>query len=217
MQSLLTATFSIVALDRESGDLGVAVQSKYFAVGSVVPWLAAGIGAIATQAWANTNYGPLGLQWLERGLSAGEALERLVRDDPERDQRQVGIVDADGGVANYTGGKCLEWAGATQGDCYTVQGNLLAGPKVVAAMASAYEGSPRTRPFPERLAAALEAGQEAGGDTRGQQSAALVVVRNNVGHSGFNDRIIDLRVDDHPSPIAELCRLLALHRKTFGG
>lgn len=212
--SRLTGTFSIVARDPETGDLGIAVQSKFFAVGTVVPWLAAGVGAIASQAWANTDFGPDGLALLNDGLSAPEALEELIAGDEERGKRQVGIVDADGNVANFTGAECLEWAGDADGQGYTVQGNLLASSKVVAAMASAYEAS--SRPFPERLLAALLAGQGAGGDVRGQQSAALVVVRDGQGKAGFNDRIVDLRVDDHPSPIEELARLLELHRKVHG-
>jgi uncharacterized Ntn-hydrolase superfamily protein len=208
-------TFSIVARDPETGDLGIAVQSKYFAVGAVVPWLAGGVGAIASQAWANTDFGPDGLALLNGGLSAAEALEELLAGDEGREKRQVGIVDADGNVANFTGAECLDWAGEADGEGYTVQGNLLASSKVVAAMASAYEAS--SRPFPERLLAALRAGQEAGGDVRGQQSAALIVARDGEGKAGFNDRIVDLRVDDHPLPIGELTRLLELHRKVHGG
>jgi uncharacterized Ntn-hydrolase superfamily protein len=209
-----TTTFSIAARDPGTGDLGIAVESKHFAVGVLVPWLAGGVGAIATQAWTNTDFGPDGLALLNEGLSAAEALEELIAGDEGREKRQVGIVDADGNVANFTGAECLEWAGAADGDGYTVQGNLLASSKVIAAMASAYEAS--SRPFPERLLAALRAGQAAGGDVRGQQSAALVVVRDGKGKSGFNDRVVDLRVDDHPSPIEELARLLELHRKAFG-
>ncbi len=212
--SRLTTTFSIVARDPETGDLGIAVQSKFFAVGAVVPWLAAGVGAIASQAWANTDFGPDGLALLNDGLSAAEVLEELIAGDEEREKRQVGIVDADGNVANFTGAECLEWAGDAKGNAYTVQGNLLASSKVVAAMASAYEAS--SLPFPERLLAVLQAGQRAGGDVRGQQSAALVVVRDGEGRSGFNDRIVDLRVDDHRSPIEELSRLLELHGKLHG-
>ena len=211
------STFSIVARDPATGELGIAVASKYLAVGAVVPWLAAGVGAVATQAWANTNLGPEALKLLEQGVSAGEALDRVLGDDDRAELRQLGIVDADGGVANYTGTKCLTWAGATDGEGYTVQGNLLAGPKVIATMAAAYEAAPSSRAFPERLLTALERGQEAGGDSRGQQSAALVVVKVGIGQSGFNDRLIDLRVDDHCTPTAELQRLLALHRETFGG
>ena len=207
----LAATFSIVARDPETGDLGIAVESKFFAVGTVVPWLAAGVGAIASQAWANTDFGPQGLSLLNDGLSAREVLEELIASDEEREKRQVGVVDAEGNTANFTGAECLAWAGDAKGDGYTVQGNLLASSKVIAAMASAYEAS--SRPFPERLLAALQAGQNAGGDVRGQQAAVLVVARDGVGQPGFNDRLVDLRVDDHPAPIDELARLLELHRK----
>jgi uncharacterized Ntn-hydrolase superfamily protein len=212
---LLASTFSIVARDPESGDLGVAVASKFFAVGTVVPWLAAGLGAIASQAWANTDFGHQGLALLERGYAAPEALERLVRGDKEREKRQVGMVDAYGDVAHFTGDECLEYAGAVKGDQYTVQGNLLAGPKVLAAMASAYEAR-GSRPFPERLMGALEAGQEAGGDRRGQQAAALVIVREGVGRPGYNDQVVNLRVDDHERPVEEMQRLLAMHRELYG-
>jgi len=205
------ATFSIAAIDLDSGDLGVAVQSKYFAVGAVVPWAAGGIGAIATQSWANTNYGPDGLDLLEDGLAAGEVIGQLTSADPDAQKRQVGVVDSEGRVANFTGNECQAWAGATEGDGYTVQGNLLAGPEVIAAMASAYEA--RALPLAERLVAALQAGQRAGGDRRGQQSAAVIVVRENVGTAGFNDRVVDLRVDDSSTPIDELERLLGMHRQ----
>ncbi len=205
------ATFSIAAIDLDSGDLGVAVQSKYFAVGAVVPWAAGGIGAIATQSWANTDYGPDGLGLLEDGLAAGEVIGRLTSADADAQKRQVGVVDSEGRVANFTGNECQAWAGATEGDGYTVQGNLLAGPGVIAAMASAYEA--RALPLAERLLAALQAGQRAGGDRRGQQSAAVIVVRENVGAAGFNDRVVDLRVDDSPTPIDELERLLEMHRR----
>jgi uncharacterized Ntn-hydrolase superfamily protein len=212
---LLASTFSIVARDPESGDLGVAVASRFFAVGTVVPWLAAGLGAIASQAWSNTDFGHQGLALLERGYAAPEALDRLVKGDKEREKRQVGMVDAYGDVAHFTGDECLEYAGAVKGDQYTVQGNLLAGPKVLAAMASAYEAR-GARPFGERLMAALEAGQEAGGDRRGQQAAGLIVVRESIGRPGYNDRIVNLRVDDHERPVEELRRLLELHRELYG-
>ncbi len=212
---MLVATFSIVARDPESGDLGVAVASKFFAVGAVVPWLAAGIGAIASQSWANTDFGPHGLALLHEGCSAAETLERLLRGDREAQKRQVGIVDAFGEAANATGSECLEYAGALKGEQYTVQGNLLAGPKVLAAMASAYEAR-SDRPLAQRLVAALAAGQAAGGDRRGQQAAALTIVREGLGTPGYNDRLADLRVDDHEQPVDELQRLLELHRKLHG-
>ena len=205
------ATFSIVGYDAETGDLGIAVQSKFFAVGSVVPWAEAGVGAIATQSWANTTYGANGLKLLKSGLSAEQTLERLIADDPGRATRQVGIVDAKGKVANYTGDECNEWAGAVSGKHYTAQGNILAGEDVVKAMGKAFEETEGE--LADKLMAALFAGQEKGGDTRGQQSAALLVVREQSGYGGFNDRYIDLRVDDAEKPIEELQRLLEIHKK----
>ena len=202
------ATFSIVAHDAENGDLGVAVQSKFFAVGAVVPWAKAGVGAIATQSWANTTFGPNGLALLQEGLTAQETLDRLIEADDGRGKRQVGIVDAKGNVANYTGAECVEWAGAVKGENYTAQGNILAGEQVVQAMAEAFEKTEGE--LAEKLMAALVAAQEKGGDRRGQQSAAILVVRENGGYSGFNDRYIDLRVDDHERPIEELQRLLKI-------
>ena len=205
------ATFSIVGYDAETGDLGIAVQSKFFAVGSVVPWAEAGVGAIATQSWANTTYGPNGLKLLKNGFSAEQTLERLIADDPGRATRQVGIVDAKGRIANYTGDECNAWAGAVSGKHYTAQGNILAGENVVKAMGKAFEETDGE--LADKLMAALFAGQEKGGDTRGQQSAALLVVREQSGYSGFNDRYIDLRVDDAEKPIEELQRLLEIHKK----
>ena len=202
------ATFSIVGYDPENGDLGVAVQSKFFAVGSVVPWAEAGVGAIATQSWANTTYGPKGLELLRGGLTAQQTLDRLIADDSGSAQRQVGIINAEGDVANYTGDECLEWAGAVHGESYTAQGNILTGKDVVKAMAKTFEDTEGE--LAERLMAVLIAGQEKGGDARGQQSAALLVVREGGGYSGFNDRYIDLRVDDHERPIEELQRLLKI-------
>ena len=205
------ATFSIVGYDAETGDLGIAVQSKFFAVGSVVPWAEAGVGAIATQSWANTTYGPNGLKLLKSGLSAKQSLDRLIADDPGRATRQVGIVDAKGNVANYTGDECNEWAGAVSGKHYTAQGNILAGEDVVKAMGKAFEETEGE--LADKLMAALFAGQEQGGDTRGQQSAALLVVREQSGYGGFNDRYVDLRVDDAKQPIEELQRLLEIHKQ----
>ena len=207
------ATFSIVGYDAETGQLGVAVQSKFFAVGAVVPWAEAGVGAIATQSWANTTYGPNGLKLLKSGLSAEQTLERLIADDPGRATRQVGIVDAKGNIANYTGDACNEWAGAVSGKHYTAQGNILVGEAVVKAMAKAFEETEGE--LADKLMAALFAGQEKGGDSRGQQSAALLVVQENSGYGGFNDRYIDLRVDDAEKPIEELQRLLELHKALF--
>ena len=205
------ATFSIVGCDPSNGDLGVAVQSKFFAVGAVVPWAEAGVGAIATQSWANTSYGRNGLKLLKSGLSAEQTLEHLISDDPGRATRQVGIVDAKGNVAHYTGDECNEWAGAVSGENYTAQGNILAGEAVVTAMAKAFEETEGE--LADKLMAALFAGQGKGGDTRGEQSAALLVVRENSGYGGFNDRYIDLRVDDAEKPIEELQRLLEIHKK----
>lgn len=207
------ATFSIVARDPSSGDLGVAVESKFLAVGAVVPWLRGGIGAVATQARANVAWGAQALAMLETGLSATEVLDRLVADDDERDVRQAGIVDAQGRAASWTGPDCGAWAGGMAGEGFCCQGNLLAGPEVVDAMAEAYASV--TGSFAHRLLSALEAGQAAGGDRRGQQSAAIAIARPGGGYGGGSDRLIDLRVDDHPAPIAELRRLVMLHRVYF--
>ncbi|MYB64152.1 DUF1028 domain-containing protein [Candidatus Poribacteria bacterium] len=207
------STFSIVGYDPDNGDLGIAVQSKFFAVGAVVPWAEAGVGAIATQSWANTTYGPRGLELLKIGLSAKQTLDHLIKDDTGKNTRQVGIVDANGNVSNYTGEECHDWAGAISGEHFTAQGNILTGEEVVKAMGATFENSKGE--LADRLLDALIAGQEKGGDKRGQQSAALYVVRKNGGYSGFNDRYVDLRVDDHEKPIAELKRLLDIHKKFF--
>ena len=207
------ATFSIVGYDPNNGDLGIAVQSKFFAVGAVVPWAEAGVGAIATQSWANTTYGPRGLQLLKIGLTSDQALEHLIKDDPDKELRQVGIVDASGNATHYTGTKCNDWAGAVSGEHYTTQGNILTGEDVVQAMGESFEHTDGE--LADKLLTALVAGQENGGDKRGQQSAALLVVRKNGGYSGFNDRYIDLRVDDADKPIQELERLLKIHKQFF--
>lgn len=207
------STFSIVGYDPNNGDLGIAVQSKFFAVGAVVPWAEAGVGAIATQSWANTTFGPRGLELLKIGLSAKQTLDHLIKDDKGKNTRQVGIVDANGNAANYTGEECHDWAGAISGEHFTAQGNILTGEEVVKAMGSSFEKSEGE--LADRLLDALIAGQEKGGDKRGQQSAALYVVRKNGGYSGFNDRYVDLRVDDHQKPIQELKRLLDIHKKFF--
>jgi len=209
----LVATFSIVGYDPATGDLGIAVESRFFAVGSVVPWAKAGVGAVATQSFANTGFGPDGLALLESGKSAQETLDALLAKDGEADQRQVGIVDAQGRGATWTGPKCNVWAGGKTGKNYTAQGNILSGKEVVEALASTFESSAGL-PLADRLVKALAAGQAAGGDARGQQSAALLVVRAKGGYSGYNDRYIDLRVDDSPRPIEELARLLELHHTT---
>lgn len=207
------ATFSIVAYDPENGDLGVGVQSKFLAVGAVVPWAKAGVGTIATQSWANTTYGPEGLRLMAEGLTAQEALDKLVEADEEPTRRQAGMVDARGSAAAYTGEGCFEWAGHIVGKGFACQGNILVSEETVQAMARTFEKSEGE--LADRLVAALEAGQEAGGDSRGRQSAALLVVREKGGYGGFNDRYVDLRVDDHPTPIQELKRLLELHRLYF--
>jgi uncharacterized Ntn-hydrolase superfamily protein len=211
--SLRVATFSIVGCDVSVGEIGVAVQSKFLAVGAVVPWAQAGVGAVATQALANTSYGPAGLRYLAAGLSPQDALDRLTGADPEALHRQVGIVDAQGRSATYTGSGCIPWAGGRAGACYAAQGNILVGGATVDAMAATFEATGGT--LAERLLAALAAGQEAGGDRRGMQSAALLAVRERGGYGGHNDRYLDLRVDDHPSPIAELQRLYTLHTLYF--
>ena len=207
------STFSIVALDPATGELGVAVQSKFLAVGSAVPWAKAGIGAIATQSYANTAYGPDGLALLAQGFSAQETINKLTAADPDRDLRQVGIVSARGDAATFTGAKCHDWAGGRTGKHYAAQGNILVSEATVNAMADTFEQTSGT--LAERLLAALAAGQAAGGDKRGQQSAALLVVKEKGGYGGFNDIMIDLRVDDHPAPIAELRRLYDLHLLYF--
>ena len=207
-------TFSIVAHDAEENAWGVAVASKFLAVGSVVGWARAGVGAVATQAFANVTYGPRGLALMEGGVGAEDALARLLADDEEREHRQVGLVDAQGRAAAHTGAECFEWAGHHIGAGYTCQGNILTGADVVQAMARAFE---QTRgPLEDRLYAALVAGEQAGGDRRGKQSAAILVVKPNGGYGGNNDRYLDLRVDDHPEPVARLGELIALHKLYFG-
>lgn len=203
-------TFSIVARDIQAGEVGVAVQSKFLAVGAVVPWAKANVGAIATQSWANTSYGPHGLTLLGNGNTPQEVLTRLLEADEERASRQVGIVGMSGTPVTFTGEQCYPWAGGQVGEHYACQGNILVGQETVEAMARTFETT--AGPLCDRLMAALAAGQAAGGDSRGQQSAALLVVKENGGYGGFNDRFIDLRVDDHPTPIAELQRILQLHK-----
>jgi uncharacterized Ntn-hydrolase superfamily protein len=210
----IVATFSIVAFDPNTGELGIAVESKFLGVGAVVPWAKAGVGAVATQAYANTTYGPKGLELLEQGLSAQEVVDKLTADDPEAQRRQVGIVDAQGRSATFTGAECFAWAGGRAGQNYACQGNILVSQATVDAMASSFEAN-TSLPLPERLVSALQAGQSAGGDSRGEQSAALLVVKDKGGYSGFNDRYIHLHVEDHPKPIDELERVLALHRVYF--
>jgi len=208
------STFSLVACDLAGGEWGVGVQSKFLAVGSIVPWAKAGVGAIATQSFANPQYGPLGLTLLEKGLSAEEVIKALVAQDEGRDLRQVGVIDRAGRAAAYTGKSCQEWAGEVVGERFSCQGNILTGPEVVQEMTQAFVRT-KGQKLAERLTAALEAGQIAGGDRRGQQSAALLIVKEQGGFGGMNDRYIDLRVDDYPEPIAELRRLLSLHREIW--
>jgi uncharacterized Ntn-hydrolase superfamily protein len=204
------STFSIVARDPANGDLGIAVQSKFLAVGSVVPWARAGVGAVATQAAANTAYGPEGLRLMAAGWTAPEALAQLLATDADTSQRQVLLVDAAGRAAAHTGAKCHEWAGHIVGEGYACAGNILVGAETVHALSETFKAA--RGELPERLVAALAAAQAAGGDRRGQQSAALRVVRAAGGYGGRDDVYVDLRVDEHPQPIAELGRILGLHR-----
>jgi uncharacterized Ntn-hydrolase superfamily protein len=206
-------TFSIVGYDPIEKEWGVAVQSKFLGVGAVVPWAKAGVGAIATQSYANTSYGPKGLQLMAEGKSAEETLQLLLADDPDKEMRQVGIVDANGDAASFTGKACYDWAGGVIGTHFAAQGNILVDEKTVDAMAQVFKES--TGSLADRLLAALDAGQEAGGDSRGKQSAAVYIVKENGGYGGFNDRYIDLRVDDHPDPIKELIRIYHLQQLYF--
>lgn len=207
------STFSIVAYDPHAGEWGVAVQSKFLAVGAVVPWARAGVGAIATQAHANLSFGPEGLVLLGGGLGAQRAMDRLLSADPAREHRQVGMVDAQGEPATFTGNECYDWAGGLTGAGYAVQGNILVSGATVEAMARSYESS--SGELADRLVAALAAGQAAGGDRRGQQSAAVLVVRAGGGYGGTTDRYLDLRVDDDPAPIERLKALVDLHHLFF--
>jgi uncharacterized Ntn-hydrolase superfamily protein len=207
------ATFSIVGFDPQTGDLGVAVQSKFLAVGAVVPFAKAGVGVVATQSWANTSYGPRGLDLLAAGKSPEEAIAALTGADDRPEQRQVGIVDAQGRSASFTGPNCFSWAGGMTGPNFAAQGNILVGEDTVRALAETFQQAQGG--LAHRLVEALAAGQRAGGDSRGQQSAALLVVREAGGYGGFNDRMIDLRVDEHPQPIAELARLLDYYELLF--
>ena len=215
MAEPIVATYSIVGCDLEARQWGVAVQSKFLAVGSVVPWAEAEVGAVATQAYANPSYGPNGLTLLREGLSASEVVERLTAADDGRDDRQLGVVDAQGGSASWTGPGCNDWAGGRTGPCYAAQGNILVGEGTVAALAGTFEAS-RDRPLAERLLEALAAAQAAGGDSRGQQSAALLVVEQDGGYAGLSDVLVDVRVDDHEQPISELRRIYELHQQLFG-
>jgi len=206
-------TFSIVAFDAESGDLGVAVASKFPCVGAVVPWAKSGVGAVATQSWANTDFGPDGLGLMASGMPADAALDAVLEPDGDREERQAGFVDARGGAASFTGANCMDWAGGRTGDAFAVQGNILAGGAVVEALAHTFVHTQGD--LCDRLLAALLAGDAAGGDRRGKQSAALLVVRERGGYEGRNDRYIDLRVDDHPDAPAELARLFTVWDTTM--
>ena len=209
------ATYSIVACDLDAGQWGVGVQSKFLAVGAVVPWAEPHIGAIATQSYANPRYGPAGLAHLRGGKTAEEAAAALVEADEGREQRQLGIVDGRGRPATFTGSECLEWAGGRTGDCYAAQGNILVSAETVDALAVTFESNAHLS-LAERLIECLAAAQEAGGDRRGQQSAALLVVEKDGGYAELSDTLVDLRVDDHDRPIVELRRLFSLHEELFG-
>lgn len=206
----LVATFSIVAADPETGEVGVAVQSKFLAVGSVVPWAKANVGAVATQSWANTAFGPEGLALLEKGLSPEEVIDKLVADDPDRSLRQVAVIDAEGEASAFTGHECYDWAGHMIGKHHSCQGNILISEETVSEMSRTFEAS--EGPLAERMLKAVAAAQHAGGDSRGKQSAAVYVVQEGAGYGGYNDVKVDLRVDDHPEPIEELQRLYELHK-----
>lgn len=211
----MISTYSIAACDLEAGEWGVAVQSKFLAVGAVVPAAEPHVGAIATQAWANLAYRPDGLALLRDGYSADDVVRTLVGADEGRGHRQLGVVDGLGRAATYTGSECLEWAGGTTGPGYAAQGNILVSAATVEALATTFEGS-AGRPLAERLLAALAAAEAAGGDRRGRQSAALLVVRKGGGYGGTSDVAADLRVDDDPQPIEELERIYRLHDLLFG-
>jgi uncharacterized Ntn-hydrolase superfamily protein len=209
------ATYSIVACDLEAKRWGVAVQSKFLAVGSVVPWAEPEVGAIATQAYANPRYGPNGLALLREGLSASDVVERLTSEDDGHDHRQLGVVDGRGASASWTGRHCNDWAGHRTGPGYAAQGNILVGEETVAALATTFEAYPQL-PLAPRLIECLAAAQAAGGDRRGQQSASLLVVQKDGGYAGLSDVLVDLRVDDHERPIPELRRIYGLHDRLFG-
>jgi uncharacterized Ntn-hydrolase superfamily protein len=211
----LIATYSIAACDLAAGQWGVATQSKFLAVGSVVPWAAPHVGAIATQAYANPRYGPDGLALLRAGASAEEVVGRLTEADEGRADRQLGVVDAHGGSATFTGTGCYDWAGGLAGPCFAAQGNILVGHETVDALATTFTAT-EGAPLAERLIECLAAAQAAGGDRRGQQSAALLVVEADGGYAGLSDLLVDLRVDDHPMPVGELARLYGMHDLLFG-
>src|SRR6059058_1440207 len=211
----VVATYSIVACDLPAGQWGVALQSKFLAVGSVVPWAEPHVGAIATQSYANPRYGPEGLALLREGRSADEAVESLTAADGGRADRQVGVVDGGGRAATFTGAACHDWAGGRTGDCYAAQGNILVSAATVDALAVTFEANAHLE-LGQRLIECLAAAQAAGGDRRGKQSASLLVVEKDAGYAKLSDTVIDLRVDDHERPIAELRRLFSLHEELFG-
>jgi uncharacterized Ntn-hydrolase superfamily protein len=211
----VVATYSIVACDLPAGQWGVAVQSKFLAVGSVVPWADPQVGAIATQSYANPRYGPDGLALLREGRTADEVIEALTSADEGREERQVGVVDGAGRAATFTGQGCHEWAGGRTGDCYAAQGNILVSEATVDALAATFESNGHLE-LGQRLIECLAAAQAAGGDRRGQQSASLLVVEKDAGYAKLSDTVIDLRVDDHDRPIVELQRLFSLHEQLFG-
>jgi uncharacterized Ntn-hydrolase superfamily protein len=213
-RSPIVATYSIAACDLEAKQWGVAVQSKFLSVGSVVPWAEPEVGAIATQAYANPRYGPNGLALLREGLSATEVVELLTAEDDGRDARQLGVVDGEGRSASWTGPDCNEWAGHLDGPCYAAQGNILVGTETVEALAETFEANPHL-PLAHRLLDCLAAAQAAGGDRRGQQSASLLIVERDGGYASLSDIVVDLRVEDHERPIEELRRIYGLHRRLF--
>jgi len=206
-------TFSIVGYDPQEKEWGIAVQSKFLGVGAVVPFAKAGVGAVATQSYANTAYGPQALELMAQGKSAEEVMELITKDDPDKEMRQVGLIDAEGNGATFTGTYCYDWAGGVTGKHFAAQGNILVDENTVKAMAETFESTEGS--LAQRLLQALNAGQQAGGDSRGQQSAALLVVKEKGGYGGYNDRYIDLRVDDHPEPITELIRIYGLQQLYF--
>jgi uncharacterized Ntn-hydrolase superfamily protein len=214
-RSAVVATYSIVACDLAAGQWGVGVQSKFLAVGSVVPWAEPHVGAIATQSYANPRYGPDGLALLREGRTASEVVEALTSADEGRAERQVGVVDGQGRAATFTGEACHEWAGGRTGDCYAAQGNILVSAATVDALATTFESNAHLE-LAERLIESLAAAQAAGGDRRGQQSASLLIVQKDEGYAKLSDTVVDLRVDDHERPIAELRRLFSLHQEHFG-
>ena len=211
----LVATYSIAACDLDAGQWAVATQSKFLGVGSVVPWAEPHVGAVATQAYANPRYGPEGLALLRDGARAEEVVERLTSADDGREHRQLGVVDGEGRAASFTGSECYDWAGGRTGRCYAAQGNILVSGATVDAIATTFEAT-QGMPLAERLLDCLDAAQAAGGDSRGQQSAALLVVEKDGGYANLSDVVLDLRVDDHERPLEELRRIYGLHQAIFG-